>query len=609
MNLKKILAFLTVYAIIIISVPLFFNDLWLKDFPTLKTYEGELKFSGERAYKNIEFIGINFPKRNIGSENAGNSANWVSHEFEQLGLDTYKEEFTCRSIEKLYKVAMDDGTNETIDSVSFTMNGLFTKTKGINVIGVSKGKSKEIIILGAHRDTIGTLEGAQDNASGTASMLELARVLTKEDHYYTYMFISFDGEEIGLKGSEAFVKKNSLKDVKLAMILDCVGYKDADTVGLYQFASAKGASPLWTTVLANNILRESGRKTYYLDNEDGFGGTDIGIIPPLMAKMISLRVSGEVNTDSGPFVDRNIPAVGFIAVNSDKRVDPEDVYHTTEDTISKVSKDALEFIGKMSEQYIKSIELNDFSWELKSNLYIVKENKYLDFKIIVAFSILAIIFVILLWFISFKDAYKNRRALFAFVRKEIPWFIAIVGLSAFYGFMLQVLRFDFADNLNIIFLLLLWFGFSFLGLVAIVTVRFILLKGKKDNYHEITKFQGILLNSLYFVVFIATTICFNIFVAIILVGTPILVMARVGYRNIISRFVWAIVLLVWFLVETILFLICIESYILDFLSIQTSIMIFIYSLLVNFTFVYVISTPFMSKKLETLREVKEVHGT
>lgn len=600
MNFKKFLAFLTVYAVLMISVPLFFNGTWLKDFPQMKTYEGELKFSGERAYEDIKYIGINFPQREIGSENAENSANWIFHEFEQLGLETYKEDFTCRSLDKLLKAAIGETTNEEIGFDSISMNGLFRKVKGINVIGVSKGKSDKTIILGAHRDTIGTLEGAQDNASGTASMLELARVLTNEEHYYTYMFVSFDGEEIGLEGSEAFARKNTLKDVKLAMILDCVGYKDADTVGLYQFVSAKGASPLWTTVLANNIITNNGRRTYYIDNEGGFGGNGIGIFPSLMSKMVSLKVSGDVNTDSGPFVDRNIPAVGFIAANSDRKVDPENVYHTPEDTISKVSKETLDFIGKISEQYIKSVELNDFPLELENSTYLVKENKYIDFRMIIAFNILVILAVIMLWLISCTEALKNRGAFLSFVRKELPWIICIVVLSLFYGLLWQLLRFDFASDFNIVYMLLLWLGVSFLGLVAIITVRTIVLKDKRENYHEITKFQRILLNSLYFIVFILTALYFNVFVAIILVGTSVLLMGRVGYRNVATRVGWGIVLFVWFVFMTVSLFICIESYLFDFLAIKTFMLLLAYSLLVNFTFVYVLSGPFIPKKRSEL---------
>ncbi|AEV68129.1 M28 family metallopeptidase [Acetivibrio clariflavus] len=607
MKLKKLLALLTVYAIVIISVPFFFNDMWLKDFPELKTYEGELKFSGERAYKDIEYMGLNFPQREIGTENAESSANWILHEFKQLGLEAYKEEFVCRSSEKLLRALIGKNNYDKKDYKKLPLNEFFTELKGINVIGISKGKSKDTIIIGAHRDTLGTLEGAQDNASGTASMLELARVLTKEDHYYTYMFISFDGEEIGLKGSEAFARKHSLKNVKLAMILDCVGYKNADTVGLYQFASAKGASPLWTTVLANNVIKDRNGKPYYIDEEGGLRGISIGVFPPLMKKMMSLKVSGWVNTDSGPFVDRNIPSVGFIAANSIKKIDPENVYHTPGDTISMVRKDTLEFIGKLSEKYIKSVELNDFSWELESSWYLVKGNKYLDFRIILGFGLLVLIGVAMIWFVSSFETLKKRNEILAFVRKELVWIIPIVLLSVFFGFMWQIVKFDFAADINITFLIKLWLGVSFLVLLAIITIRFIILKDKRESYHQITEFQRTLLNSLYFLIFLAATIYFNVFIAIILVGIPVFVMGRVGYCNMAARIGWGIALLIWSVIETILLFSCVSAYIYDFLAIEVSVLMFIYSLLMNFTFVYVISTPFMPKKAKNFKMYKELN--
>ncbi|GEM_PF-512164 len=613
MNINKLLAYFLVYAVVIISVPLFFNNMWLKDLPEIQTYDSLLEFSAQRAYEDIKYITSNFPERSIGSENAEASANWIVQEFENIGLKTYTEEFICRSPVKLINATMgkitDDSSDEQSDSSTdfdrFSMNEIFEKVKGINVIGVSKGKSDETIILGAHRDTYGTLEGAQDNASGTASMLELARVLTDEKHYYTYMFISFDGEEIGLKGSEAFARRHSLKDVKLAMILDCVGYKDADTAGLYQYASAKGSSPLWTTALANNLIKKSGRSEYYLDDDGGFGSLSLGIFTPLLNKMVSQRVSGDVNTDSGPFVDRNIPSVGFIAANSNNMVDPESVYHTRNDTISNISEETLDVIGKLSEQYIKSIELNDFPAELESNLYVVEDNKYLDFRIISAFIMLLMIAGIVLWFISSKDVIKNPGVFIGFLKSELPWIISTVALSAFSGYIWQVFRYEFAADLNIIILILLWALVNFIGVPAIIILRFISLRGKSDNYYEITKYQRILLNSLYTIVFFAVSIYLNVFVAMILVGTPLLVMGRVGYKNIATRVIWIIVLLIWFLIQTTLLITCIKSYVFDMMSMKNAAILFVYSLLVTFTFVYVISTPGMPGKRKSRQLLAE----
>ncbi|OPZ84610.1 MAG: hypothetical protein BWY74_04154 [Firmicutes bacterium ADurb.Bin419] len=88
----------------------------------------------------------------------------------------------------------------------------------------------------------------------------------------------------------------------------------------------------------------------------------------------------------------------------------------------------------------------------------------------------------------------------------------------------------------------------------------------------------------------------NVFVAMILVGTPLLVMGRVGYKNIATRVIWIIVLLIWFLIQSTLLITCMESYVFDMMSMKGAAILFVYSLLVTFTFVYVISTPGMPGK-------------
>jgi Zn-dependent M28 family amino/carboxypeptidase len=94
---------------------------------------------------------------------------------------------------------------------SHSLSGTLT-----NVIGMLPGRDqelrKEIILIGAHRDHFGQqagllFSGADDNASGTAVMLELARVLTQRPlpSKRTILFASFDGEERGLLGSTLYV--------------------------------------------------------------------------------------------------------------------------------------------------------------------------------------------------------------------------------------------------------------------------------------------------------------------------------------------------------------------------------------------------------------------
>ena len=110
-----------------------------------------------------------------------------------------------------------------------------------NVLGYLPGKSKEYIIIGAHYDHIGYGEhsslapekagqvhpGADDNASGTAGLLELARLFSQRrtDLDRGILFAAFAGEEVGLLGSAKWVEQPTLPLQKaIAMInLDMIG--------------------------------------------------------------------------------------------------------------------------------------------------------------------------------------------------------------------------------------------------------------------------------------------------------------------------------------------------------------------------------------------------
>lgn len=115
-----------------------------------------------------------------------------------------------------------------------------------NVIGIVPGRDpvlrKELILVGAHRDHFGQqagllFPGADDNASGTSVMLELARMLSQSATApkRTILFVSFDGEERGLLGSSLYVRHPLFSlDRTVAMInLDHLGAGDGKlTIGV-----------------------------------------------------------------------------------------------------------------------------------------------------------------------------------------------------------------------------------------------------------------------------------------------------------------------------------------------------------------------------------------
>ncbi len=81
-----------------------------------------------------------------------------------------------------------------------------------NIIAVKKGLNESQIIIGAHYDSYGS-NGADDNASGVSSLLELSEKLSKLPLPYTIKFIAFDSEEAGLLGSRYFVNHMSKKEI------------------------------------------------------------------------------------------------------------------------------------------------------------------------------------------------------------------------------------------------------------------------------------------------------------------------------------------------------------------------------------------------------------
>lgn len=101
-----------------------------------------------------------------------------------------------------------------------------------NVIATKRGHKRpdEIIVVGAHYDTAGN-PGADDNASGIAGALELARMLADVPTEHTFQFVAFVNEErpyfqTELMGSRVFASaaKQQGANIKLAVVLEMLGH-------------------------------------------------------------------------------------------------------------------------------------------------------------------------------------------------------------------------------------------------------------------------------------------------------------------------------------------------------------------------------------------------
>jgi len=111
---------------------------------------------------------------------------------------------------------------------SFTFFEDTDRIASANLVATTpEGKSGREVILSAHVDSAGT-PGAQDNASGVAVLLELARTLPKLDLPFRLRFVFFGAEELGLLGSRAYVRQHraDLRNCLFMFNMDSIGGKE-----------------------------------------------------------------------------------------------------------------------------------------------------------------------------------------------------------------------------------------------------------------------------------------------------------------------------------------------------------------------------------------------
>ena len=133
-----------------------------------------------------------------------------------------------------------------------------------NVAGLVRGRTRpgRVIVLSAHFDHLGvrggqTYNGADDNASGVAAVLGIARWLVAHPPESTVLVVLFDAEELGLRGSRAFVADPPvpLADMALDLNLDMVGRNARDELWIAGASRWPALRPLAEAVQARNGIR------------------------------------------------------------------------------------------------------------------------------------------------------------------------------------------------------------------------------------------------------------------------------------------------------------------------------------------------------------------
>jgi len=161
-----------------------------------------------------------------------------------------------------------NNTRENLPSenISFQLKMIEKEVTGHNLIAEIDNGMKHTVLIGAHYDHLGwgkegslyrgdsaIHNGADDNASGTAALLYLAKYYSKSEYNkYNYVFIAFSGEEKGLLGSNAYSKSDIFnpEDINYMINMDMIGRLNKENnIEVY----GVGTSPVWDKVLERNL--------------------------------------------------------------------------------------------------------------------------------------------------------------------------------------------------------------------------------------------------------------------------------------------------------------------------------------------------------------------
>jgi glutaminyl-peptide cyclotransferase len=262
-------------------------------------------FDGARAYAHVAHL-VEIGPRPPGSDGIKRAQQYIQAELESYGCKVESDEF---------------GADTPIGRV--TMKNLLAK---------APGGGSNVILLATHYDTLRMpgFVGADDAGSSTAVMLELARLLCKRKNALTVGIAFFDGEEALEKWSETdsrygsrqmaarLASSGELQHIKAMLLADIVGNRNLRI-------KRESSSTPWLTDLVWSVARRLGYSKVFVSEETS------------------------VEDDHDSFLRRGVAAADVIDLEIPH-------WHTTQDTLDKVSAKSLGIVGHVFLESVAELE-------------------------------------------------------------------------------------------------------------------------------------------------------------------------------------------------------------------------------------------------------------
>ncbi len=230
---------------------------------------GNAQISDKNLKNHITYLASDKMKgRQTGSPEIEQAAQYIEGEFKKYGLTAKGEKGFRQTFDaKVRRIVVPDSIR-----------------KADNIIGFLDNGARKTIVIGAHYDHLGFGElgtrdtlnigkihnGADDNASGVAGLLELAKHYSKnkEKENFNFLFIAFGAEEWGLLGSKHFVENPTIALENIHWMLNM------DMIGRYNPDNGLAIIGYGTSTAFEEIFKNLSSDLHYYTSREGKGGSD-----------------------------------------------------------------------------------------------------------------------------------------------------------------------------------------------------------------------------------------------------------------------------------------------------------------------------------------------